>query len=101
MVVLDLLKEYYRVEVAFQEGYEKGVQILRKQHSENVGKVAVDIFAHYYIAGRNQLAIKLIVCLKNTHIHVTSSCSLIYIYVECFLYFFVRAALHELFSYPS
>ncbi len=63
VVVLDLLKEYYRVEVVFQEGYDKGVQILRKEHSENMGKVAADIFAHYYIAGRNRLAIKLIVCV--------------------------------------
>ncbi len=60
-VILDLLKEYHRVEEAFQEGYEKGVQILRKQHSEDMSKVAADIFAHYYIVGRNRLAIKLIV----------------------------------------
>lgn len=61
MVVLGLLREYYRVEIAFQEGYENGVQILRKQHSENMEKVAADIFAHYYISGRNMLAVKLIV----------------------------------------
>lgn len=60
-VILEFLKEYHRVEVAFQEGYEKGVQILQKEHSEDMAKVASDIFAHYYITGRNRLAIKLIV----------------------------------------
>ena len=60
-VILELLKEYHRVEDAFQGGYEKGVQVLRKQHSENMEKVAADIFAHYYISGRNKLTIKLIV----------------------------------------
>ena len=60
-MILDLLKEYQRVEEAFQLGYESGVQILRKQHAEDMAKVVCDIFAHYYIAGRNALAIKLIV----------------------------------------
>ena len=60
-VILELLKEYHRVEEVFQGGYEKGVQILRKRHSEDMVKVAEDIFAHYYISGRNTLAIKLIV----------------------------------------
>ena len=44
-------------------GYEKGVQELRQQHSEDVAKVVQDIFSHYYISGRNSLAIKLIVIL--------------------------------------
>ena len=66
-VILQLLKEYHRVELAFQVGYENGVQILRKQHSEDMTKVAADIFAHYYITGRNHLAIKLIV----SALHVT------------------------------
>lgn len=68
MVLLGLLREYYRVEVAFQEGYEKGVQILRKQHSEDMGKVAADIFAHYYLAARNRLTIKLVVSLLRLYI---------------------------------
>lgn len=69
MVVLELLKEYYRVELVFQEGYEKGVQVLRKQHSEDMGKIAADIFAHYYIAGRNKLAVKLIVSSLMSSVH--------------------------------
>lgn len=60
-VILELLKEYHRVEEAFQNGYENGVAILRKQHSDDFAKVTADIFAHYYISGRNKLAIKLIV----------------------------------------
>lgn len=65
-VILELLKEYHRVEDAFQGGYENGVQLLRKQHSEDMDKVAKDIFAHYYITGRNKLAIKLIVSGRYT-----------------------------------
>ena len=38
-----------------------GVQVLRQQHSEDMAKVVQDIFSHYYISGRNALAIKLIV----------------------------------------
>lgn len=43
------------------DGYEKGVQVLRQQHSEDMAQVVQDIFSHYYIAGRNALTIKLIV----------------------------------------
>ncbi len=43
------------------DGYEKGVQRLRVEHSEDMAKVAGDIFAHYYIVGRNTLAVRLIV----------------------------------------
>ena len=43
------------------DGYEKGIQALRTQHSDDTAAVAMDIFAHYYIAGRNALTIKLIV----------------------------------------
>lgn len=43
------------------DGYDKGIKILRAQHDEDCNKVAKDIFAHYYITGRNILAIKLIV----------------------------------------
>lgn len=48
------------------DGYEKGVQVLRQQHSEDMAKVAQDIFSHYYIAGRNALTIKLIVSNYST-----------------------------------
>ena len=84
-VILELLREYCRVEEAFQsesyashphtltpphphtpDGYEKGVQKLRVDHSEDMAKVTADIFAHYYIAGRNALAVKLIVS-DHTH----------------------------------
>ena len=62
-------------------GYERGVQELRQQHSEDMAKVVQDIFSHYYISGRNALTIKLIVinpflldCVKgsslNSYIHV-------------------------------
>ena len=37
--------------------------MLRAHHSSDVAKVAADIFAHYYITGRNALAVKLIVSL--------------------------------------
>lgn len=43
------------------DGYEKGVQVLRQQHSEDTAQVVQDIFSHYYITGRNALTIKLIV----------------------------------------
>jgi hypothetical protein len=43
------------------DGYEKGVQVLRQQHSEDMARVVQDIFSHYYITGRNALTIKLIV----------------------------------------
>lgn len=52
-------------------GYDKGVQLLRTKHSDDMAKVAADIFAHYYISGRNTLCIQLIVsnsflfCLSN------------------------------------
>ena len=46
-------------------GYEMGVQVLRQQHSEDMAKVVQDIFSHYYITGRNALAIKLIEALQN------------------------------------
>ena len=48
------------------DGYEKGVQKLRVVHAEDMAKVAADIFAHYYIAGRNALAVKLIVSDNTT-----------------------------------
>lgn len=35
--------------------------MVRAQHSDDMTKVAVDIFAHYYITGRNAVAIRLIV----------------------------------------
>lgn len=58
--ILQLLKEYYRVEEPFQDGYDKGVRTLQLQHTDNCSKVAEDIFAHYYISGRNALTITLI-----------------------------------------
>ena len=42
-------------------GYDKGVSLLRNHHNGDMAKVAADIFAHYYIHGRNSLAVKLIV----------------------------------------
>ena len=42
-------------------GYDKGVSLLRNHHDGDMAKVAADIFAHYYIRGRNSLAVKLIV----------------------------------------
>ena len=42
-------------------GYDKGVSLLRSHHNGDMAKVAADIFAHYYISGRNSLAVKLIV----------------------------------------
>ncbi|XP_064397695.1 acetyl-CoA carboxylase-like isoform X2 [Halichondria panicea] len=62
--IVELLREYYRVEEAFQNGYEKGVQRLRVEHSEDMAKVSADIFAHYYIVGRNTLAVRLIGALQ-------------------------------------
>ena len=47
--------------IYYIDGYEKGVQVLRQQHSEDMAKVVQDIFSHYYISGRNALTIKLIV----------------------------------------
>ncbi len=47
--------------VLLPDGYDKGVKILLTQHEDSCGRVAEDIFAHYYITGRNLLAIKLIV----------------------------------------
>ena len=84
-VILQLLKEYHRVELAFQVGYENGVQILRKQHSEDMTKVAADIFAHYYITGRNHLAIKLIVsaCLSACYMHYMYMLHACYMHVTC------------------
>ncbi|KAL5475565.1 hypothetical protein EMCRGX_G025395 [Ephydatia muelleri] len=64
-VLIELLKEYHRVEEVFQGGYEKGVKQLRVVHSNDMSKVVADIFAHYYIAGRNCLAIKLINALHS------------------------------------
>ena len=52
---------FLKVFCSFADGYDKGVKILRTQHEEDCSKVAVDIFAHYYILGRNTLAVKLIV----------------------------------------
>jgi len=43
------------------DGYEKGIQALWAQHSDDTAAMAMDTFAHYYIAGRNALTIKLIV----------------------------------------
>ena len=51
----------YIIILYYVDGYEKGVQVLRQQHSEDMAKVVQDIFSHYYIAGRNALTIKLIV----------------------------------------
>jgi hypothetical protein len=86
-VILELLKEYCRVEEAFQGGYENGVQILRKHHSEDMEIVARDIFAHYYISARNKLAIKLIV----------SGIPLFYIIIMCLCESFN----HTLHLYPD
>lgn len=43
------------------DGHDKGVNKLRTMHDDDCLKVAEDIFAHYYIQGRNELAIQLIV----------------------------------------
>ena len=78
--IITLLNEYHRVEEIFQGtlprqclpvsvatvcigpgGYDKGVSLLRSHHNGDMAKVAADIFAHYYISGRNSLAVKLIV----------------------------------------
>ena len=37
------------------------MSVLRTYHHGDMAGVAADIFAHYYIAGRNTLAVKLIV----------------------------------------
>lgn len=47
------------------DGYEGGVPKLRSAHDDDCAQITKDIFAHYYINGRNILAIKLIVrCQK-------------------------------------
>ena len=91
---MQLLNEYYRVENQFQgnmhtlciecihyimclDGYDKGVMRLREEHGEDTAMIATDIFAHYYIAGRNTLAIMLIV----------RSCAIFYFLIDFYASF--------------
>jgi biotin carboxylase len=71
-VIITLLNEYHRVEEIFQGGYDKGVSLLRSHHNGDMAKVAADIFAHYYISGRNSLAVKLIDALKTEESYNTN-----------------------------
>jgi biotin carboxylase/biotin carboxyl carrier protein len=71
--IINLLKEYHRVEEPFQDGHDKGVAKLLLDHNDDCMKVAEDIFAHYYIHGRNELAIKLITALAAQESHNLSS----------------------------
>jgi len=41
--------------------YDQGVRDLQDRHSDDMGKVAADIFSHHYLSGKNSLAVKLIV----------------------------------------